>query len=341
MFKLNIELIFSNISPDNVVRDGTGIAEEQIQNIRLMKSVLSNIHLVSGEHDITAVIDWSDYIKKAERNYCIEGKSFHEAIKYYKELPENEREAKVNCEITFKSISDMEAANNRSASHYMQMIFHHIFLAMNISCPGSFELYNTKYVVNKNENHTFKVSSYQIGFAFSQSVRDKWPLIERISLDKTWCWLINEANVSLHQIAKLPIERSLYALLHSCTNADYSPSSLLWVSHCIEGIYKTPRTGIVESLKRRSFIVLGEPPTHKKNFKKSFDKFYGQRSAFVHGTLDICHPANNDLLDDNYDDYIDNLRESHQFGLLIYLASLQILVKNNIVSFEFHEKLVM
>lgn len=236
---------------------------------------------------------------------------------------------------TQKAIKDREV-RIRMYSHHVEAYVYYCFLALNISLPGCFSPYLSHFYHPTFEEvkDDFKLSSdiYHIMINVAES---NWPLIDYVPLNEVTDWL-DRIGYKTKQVADKPIEKALFSFLNLSLVNDWFAEAVLWLSYCLEGLYDTPSFGIKKSLVDRISLVLGSPTNEQR---KILGKFYDLRSSLVHGRMSICHPMNNEILDDDV-----NLRwqsediKSIALATRIVIASIQYLVKNRFSHLGFSEQ---
>jgi hypothetical protein len=92
-------------------------------------------------------------------------------------------------------------------------------------------------------------------------------------------------------------------------------------------------------LKRRIFLVLGEPKTNSKKIKKAIDDFYKLRSKIIHGNFQVGIPNANECFDSAMYDEYSNIIDYEPIIIGILIGTIQNLILNSSTSFEFTENL--
>jgi hypothetical protein len=312
------------------------ILASHIATITQFPTVFSNIKFSTKFGTVDMNFDWIEfcslYTKIAEMSEI----EWEQKREYCTNTLDQFKALKIKCTVIIRENNAEDEVQHQLASYLLEIVLSKIFLASNISSPGALDLDRCYFFVNRDDQTTMRLSQFSLEVGYETSLRMGWPSIERLDLALTWDWIMS-VTPEFHQVAHNEMERALFALLHVCSSSMPDPSSVIWTSHALENLYQTPTQGIVETLKRRIFMVLGTPVTHIKSAKKDIDKFYGLRSSFVHGRFDICHPASNDRLDEEFGSYIDEVTETHEIGVTLVIATLQKLVKNRWVRLTFNE----
>ena len=118
----------------------------------------------------------------------------------------------ISCDINNLEINDNDV--ERILFYHIENIFSQVFLAMNLSTPGCFNWYSNELKAKSNLD-IYRFSSSEFEIAWIESIKEGWPLIERVELNKTWKW-IKGLNLGYKQITENSIERVLYSILIIC-----------------------------------------------------------------------------------------------------------------------------
>lgn len=291
-------------------------------------SVLKNVRYDNPDA-IELTVDWSEAAAFSEETYRISKLTPKELIEYYRNLNRSRATPKIKF--------DIDTTNHGPI--YVEYLIHQAFLALNLSCPGSFECYRAFGSVEKGLDIEINLSATLYDVALMDSGRAGIIVRKDLSLAKTWNWLC-EVTTPSQQIARTRIERVLYGLLNLAREDAYNPDCLMWLTHIMEGLYDTSIGASYNSLKRRAQDVLSIPERKKKEFSKELRHFYDVRSAFVHGALDIEHPLGIDSWDKTCNTYRGVLAEAIGFAMTVAISTIQVLIENNWSSLSFNETLV-
>ncbi|MDP4087055.1 MAG: HEPN domain-containing protein [Bacillota bacterium] len=306
-------------------------------------NVLSNITFETEIGLATLNIDWEDnYISKIKGKlinfYTIED-YFNGIVpeEYIREIGEHEH-IELSCQINIENyeLDLMNERGKRILFYYIENIFMQIFLAMNLSTPGSFSAFSYE-LKSKGDLDIYSFSSSDFESAWIDSIKEGWPLIERIELNKTWNW-IKGLNLGYRQIAENCIERALFSILTICKGTSINPNQLIWNAIALEALYGTPKSQITRLLVDRVSRFLGLPENGRGCFKKKIRDFYDLRSRFVHGELDLTHPLGNNVLDPRIFDNDGFVLKNAGFGFCIVIATLQKMIKNHWKTLKLKEK---
>jgi hypothetical protein len=274
-------------------------------------NIFSHIVFPSSNGFIEAQIEWTkarDIIKKFTE---LEKMPAKEALAELESWEQKFEDVALICTMSAPVNERPEEIQRRILGHYLEIFLHQFFLTMNLSSPGCCNFHNTSFEIDRDFSpYEINLDSGTIEGAWIESLKNGWPKIESIPMVG-------------QKIARSGTERALFALLHVCRQTYFDPNMLMWIAHMLEALYDTPVTLIHKFLQDRIFLVLGEPATFKRNFTKKIREFYNLRSEFVHGDLDIIHPASEGDLDEGVNKYDIKFMESIDFGLAIGLATLQ------------------
>ena len=218
-----------------------------------------------------------------------------------------------------------------------------MFITMNISVPGSLNLYNTE--IKKIEelsnpywkNWPVSLSSGPFEMFWETHEHSRWPEIDFVPLRKVVDWY-KSLDILLTQRASSNIERCFFSFINYCQGNVFSPADFIWIAHSLEALYDTPKEGIAMSLRKRIFLFLDTPDTHGKQLRRKIDDLYALRSAFVHGTMKIARIPFFENLDQELEEYMIRIHDLSDFGIMILLATVQKMINQNAKELVFYEK---
>lgn len=311
-----------NINYHNAMLTAIGNAWQDINE--LSPSVFTD---VEDGGQIEVIGDWSKAIEKIRlsiKEYQTESSSDDNKI-------DNSRSLEILVEVTggFKSGSDL-----RKYSHYVELYLHNTFLAMNLSAPGCFDLWNAKIAISKGDpfSKTLHLSASGLTDAWEKSIENKWPQIGYIPLKDVQNWLLS-LNINTKQYSSTRMEKALFSFLHLSKSFDDPFNCLMWEAYSLEALFDTPFAAIKKMLTDRISLVLGTPT---KKIRKKIGEFYELRSSFLHGRQDIPHPMENDILDENADKHWES-RQYNDLACSIIISTLQEHIRNNFEGLKFNE----
>ena len=160
-----------------------------------------------------------------------------------------------------------------------------LFLAMNISAPGSCNLWPCELLDFPN-SAPLNLNADTLDDALFDALEEGWPELQWIPFQKTWEWLHRDLAYD-KEIAETPSQKAFFSLLRICTWRQWEPENALILTQVFESILTPGKDSILKTLKQRLEIVLGSPPTHKK----WFDRLYESRSRIIHGVAEVPRPV--------------------------------------------------
>lgn len=241
-------------------------------------------------------------------------------------------------------ISIYNSLDEYSNFGYVTNVLYQIFLAMNLSVPGSCDFYSAVIYPKPSSNEDTPSKEVRLWLAGSmiEGVAElgeqlRWVKIHDISVEKTLSWM-RRIGFSESHFARSNTERAILGMLQSCNQADdIYPTTLIWLAQALEALFDTPEAGISSTLRERAFLVLGEPSENRNKIKKAINAFYEYRSRYVHGELSIPNPMLMRLSDESLDKFQDELLRHIEFAMLLLIASIQELIIRDGDKFEFFE----
>ena len=229
---------------------------------------------------------------------------------------------------------DLRLFLNREIGELTEVIINHILEKLSIIIHLS---YNTKvdflsgiiFKITKNNSEYVgrtKILISDIDNAYIQAHKINWPKIQQPKIKKTVNWFIDN-NLHLDGLSKTPSQKAVNALSYNFFNIhEKDTSNLFWTMVGIESLLAEGSNSIINQIKTKVNLILGEP----KEFKKKLDKLYNYRSRFVHG--DINFPAK---FSADYDKFEMEYWENSHFALSILIALLKNMIIENKHKFEF------
>ncbi|WP_079480600.1 hypothetical protein [Halobacillus salinus] len=306
-------------------------------------NVFSNFQFQTSNGTIYIEIDWETYVE--QRKLCFKhyrstshfigkGTQKEPTSKPYKEIVE--LPVKMDFEESIlKSVR--EDIREKHVYHYLEHILSNLFMAINLSAPGSISFYNNELRKSKEIRFIYEYTGELLESAYVESLDLEWPIINKIPLIDTWNWL-QSLNSGVAQVAKTQTEKALLSLLTICKGQGFSPTDLIWITLSLESLYETPKAQISKLLLDRISLFLDIPIENKRKHIKMIRDLYDVRSRFVHGELNIVHPNLNDILDERLLEELDIIITNTEVGLCIIISTLQKMIKNNWTSIHFEEK---
>lgn len=288
--------------------------------------LLSEIRYFVRGGEAKIEIDWSpihvNAVKESLLSYALYGGLLPaaELAKISEDAAEHRRA--LRCSVSLSGVEGSEEARVHMASHVIELFLYDVFLLMNLASPGSCELMGTLKSNHEPFERQIHLDSYLLEHAWVTALDNSWPSMQVIPLSEVLAWK-NSLAMNTRQIAITRTERATFGLLQVCKGGSYNPATLLWLSHSLEALFDTPVTLIGKFLQQRVVSSLSVPQDKRKDVRKQCSKFYETRSAFVHGTLDIAHPLENEVLDPQVNNLRRRLADAIDFGVSVCLATLQ------------------
>ncbi|HPH99469.1 MAG TPA: HEPN domain-containing protein [Chitinophagaceae bacterium] len=167
--------------------------------------------------------------------------------------------------------------------------------------------------------------------AYEHALKIEWPKLESLKLQNTIAWFYTN-NIHTDGNSKNKLHRAINAFSYQFSKLlENNTSILFWTMLGIEALLAEGNNNIINQIKVKSSLILGQPT----DYKKKLDKLYNYRSRFVHGDIDFPAKFSNDY--DNFEEeYFDYLH----FATSILLALIRYLIVNNKNEFQFEYKLV-
>jgi hypothetical protein len=338
-----IPFFSASLDNDEVDMD---IFDEQVGFWTQIPMIIASPHIEASELGVLrAELDWSKVIAYLQRS---DTRRYAECFpdppdEYY--LPDFFEEDDEDKTAILGRLIIPNGIDNKSSfrdhlliRHYIQKFFCKLFIALNLSSPGCFNL-DGGYISVGDSDRTdmLKLSDKVLAEAYHCTSKfGSWPAISSLPLGETWKWL-SSLKIDTKSIARSAVEKVVFALLHACEQ-HYTPHQVMWLSIALEALFDTsPDTSIGKTLRNRIFLVLDEPRTHKKNVRQLINNFYKLRSSLVHGNLEVPHPVDSYFCSDDTRRYYNQFREPIAFATSVILATLQKCITNNWLTLEFTE----
>lgn len=217
-----------------------------------------------------------------------------------------------------------------SEDKFVRNILEQMFLVLNVSVRGGCSFGKIQVGNNLSALHC---DSMESGWRYSSL--HNWPLIQPISIEKTWHWF--EKFSPLHFIlADNAITKSSAVLLHQSYKGDIESTDVLQLSQVIEHFYLSKGEPKVRGLNRKMPLVLGEL---SKSNKKLIHDFYDFRSNITHGDFPLFRPRyhETDAGFEAVENYYWKISQEIDKGVAMIISTLQFLIKNDAQSLLFIE----
>ncbi|BEL81598.1 hypothetical protein SM12BL3_29050 [Serratia marcescens] len=295
----------------------------------------SNLSLIKSKcyyHDgcsIDVCVSWDFLIERLKESY----KKTKDA---YSKIP-TDYSSFVNPKVKIPVSVEIKEENKHShymsyARFFVEYYCYELFILMNLSRPGVCDFFN----LSINDERVM-LSSYSFQNAWLDSFNGHFPRIKEIPLSSVISWY-EGINIGYKQKASLPIEKTLFSLIHFC-HSDDDVNDIMWIFHALESLFSTRvGEGFSNLIERMSFLLkLNE----KENsiLRKNFRLLYNLRSSLIHGGYEIYHPMRYDLMDDSLSDQFGDIYKNLQFGISVIISCLQVLISNNWYGIDVEEKI--
>lgn len=226
--------------------------------------------------------------------------------------------------ISGKAIINDEYANQFFS--YLEISMCDLFLILNLSSPGSFNLYNVKIPDGSALPIEFRIDGDRFD-ALQCSSKEYWNIdIDRIPLDNVISWYYG-LNIGMRQVAKTNMERALFSILQYCQMQAYCINESIWLRSAMGALYPdmTPPQ-VVEQLLKNNIAN----PANINMAYEFIGKLYDLSSQFLNGYYGIWHPVENDCLDCNVDKNRDDLINISNFTLSVIINTIQKYIRKHI-----------
>ncbi|MFN8416553.1 MAG: HEPN domain-containing protein [Cytophagaceae bacterium] len=169
-----------------------------------------------------------------------------------------------------------------------------------------------------------------LDFAYEIQLKTKWPKIYKLKLTQTLEWYSsNGLHIDFNSRNKL--HRAINSFSYQFSNIiEHDTSILFWTMLGIEALLAEGNVNIINQIKAKTALILGEP----EEFKKRLDKLYNYRSRFVHGDIDFPAKFSSD-----YENFESEYYEYLNFATSILLSLIRTLIIQNKSEFKFIYKL--
>lgn len=197
---------------------------------------------------------------------------------------------------------------------------HDFLMSVNLAKVGTIGTRSSWLFVNGKRRSTLeRIETYDyLKTAVSISLKIGWPNIQQLDILETWKW-ISGFEGFLDGFGKGQVERALNAFSYLLEFNFPSPLALVWALIGIETLYVKGQRGILEQVREKTQIFLGE----QSQYKKKLSQMYQFRSRFVHGDIAFPGAKFSMLAMKDYENYSSDLDESTELAVAILIATLQ------------------
>lgn len=123
-------------------------------------------------------------------------------------------------------------------AHFLQVALYDAFIVANIAFPGSLDLYSVKFgQKEKHDNIELRLSSYLMEHRWVESLRGKFPKLDRIPLEEARNWHSTlGTNGKLR--AETSLQRAIFCLYYLGQSENHI-DGLIWVFYGLEAMLQT------------------------------------------------------------------------------------------------------
>lgn len=231
-------------------------------------------------------------------------------------------------DITFKSNS---RENDDFSEITIEFLLSRLALILNLTYATKIDFLHG--VIYSNENKYIGKTNIilsSLDFAYYEQIKIKWPKVIGLELKDTLNWyILNNLHTDVNSKNKL--QRAINSFSYQFSSLHEKDTSVLfWTMLGIEALLAEGNSNIINQIKVKSTIILGEP----MEYKKKLDKLYNYRSRFVHGDINFPPKFSSD-----YDNFEDEYYQYLSLATSILLALIRTLIKQNKSEFLFEYQL--
>lgn len=221
----------------------------------------------------------------------------------------------------------IEKALSMSAELKQQVL--NILVCANLSCVGSVQIASSRLLEDgvQEENDVslpFTDAAFLHG-ASSLAQKHNWPELHTLEFTKVWKWT-NKHQGFIQGVSGTRTERALCAFSRLFHSSGYDHGQeLMWSLIGIEALYGKGRESIIEQVREKTQLFLG----NQTAFKKAINEMYDTRSRFIHGDLDFPSLAFSVDANDNFNrigEYSHKPYSAVSMATAILVATLQELI---------------
>ena len=191
---------------------------------------------------------------------------------------------------------------------------HDTFLIMNLSAPGSMNLYKVRL-----GDHSFSLGNMYFALSFLDRDGDTWPRVGVVEFDKVLNWYFR-IRCGVSQIPTNRMEKVLFSLLHLSSAID-TPAAVIWIFYGLETIFDTRPGENRRALIERCELLLQPTARERKLLRENMRRLYDV--SVVHGGLEVVHPMHNESLDEAVDTKWREISRACEFGFRLLLCAVQ------------------
>jgi len=202
----------------------------------------------------------------------------------------------------------------------LRLFLYEVFFVVNLAAPSAFSAAEVAIMGDGVARGSFSLHGLFFEEAWITAIRNGWPDIDFIPLDRVWRWYTG-LGLDVKQVATNRISRAVFSILHVADMSAEEPSTLVWVAQCLESVLDIRQAARTATLARVRSLC-GAPPD-EQYVKKEIERFSTARNKFAHGSAPLLHPLASASLDEAAEEYFENWMEPTFFGSTLVLATLQ------------------
>ncbi|PSU42605.1 hypothetical protein C9J12_28840 [Photobacterium frigidiphilum] len=215
---------------------------------------------------------------------------------------------------------------------FVERLLEQIFLVLNVAVRGGCNYGSFRIGKAWKSLHCSDIES---GWHYSSV--NEWPVIERLSVIKTWQWFEKFSKFDFI-LADTAVTKASAVLLHLAYKDDIESTDILQLSQVIENFYLVNGEPKARGLNRKIPVVLGRLPDSNK---KLIQNFYKLRSDIAHGDFPLFRPRyrETDAGFEAVEKHYWEISQEVDKGIALVIATLQFLVRNGAERMVFKEEI--
>ena len=215
-----------------------------------------------------------------------------------------------------------------------------LFLAMNISAPGSCNLSRCDYLNVPEDSRSWRAPILDVqilddALFEALSLDEGWPELRRVPFPDAWEWLHRDMAYDI-EVAKDPLQKAIFGILRICTREQWDPDNVLVLCQAFEGLLQPGKGRNKRVLHQRLEQVIGSPPADPNWFRE----FYRLRSEMIHGSAPVLRPGGYHRVDPDASRISEEAAYFELRAVGALLALLQDMVIHNCRTYRFETHLI-
>jgi hypothetical protein len=208
-----------------------------------------------------------------------------------------------------------------------------ILIASNLCRVGSIELRDSAVVQDGallSYSHLPKMNAWPLQRAVELSESIKWPQLHILPFQQVWKWINTQDYLEGFEGGSLG--RALCAFSRLFENGQKDEAmQIVWALIGIEALYVKGKNSIMEQVREKIQVFLGQQQSHKKTIVE----MYEFRSRFLHGDLDFPPLFLVGDARDCVEKHYDNESRAVEISIAILIATLQQMIIKDWTSLDF------